>query len=60
MTTQTNASPVRRSPLGAFFFIILLMLVSYAAIQVILGSHAATAHPNTYVETRDYLNNLWC
>ncbi len=48
MTTQTNTDLVRRSPLGAFLLIILLMLVSYAVIQVILGSHAATAHPNTY------------
>ena len=44
MTTQSSTYPVRRSPLGAFLLIILLMLVSYAAIQVIPGSHAATAH----------------
>ena len=56
MTTQANADPVRRSPLGAFLLIILLMLISYAAIQVILGSHAATAHPDTYAATRNCLN----
>ncbi len=37
MTTQTNTDLVRRSPLGAFLLIILLMLVSYAVIQVILA-----------------------
>ena len=56
MTTQTNAYPIRRSPLGAFFLIILLMLLSYAAIQVILGTHAATRHPDTYAAARDCLN----
>jgi len=56
MTTQTNAYPVRRSQWGAFFLIILLMLLSYAAIQVILGTHAATRHPDTYAAARDCLN----
>ena len=56
MTTQANTYPVRRSPLGAFLLIILLALTSYAAIQVILGSHAATAHPDTYAATRNCLN----
>ncbi len=56
MNTQTNAYPVRRSQLGAFLLIILLMLISYVAIQVILGSHAATAHPDTYAATRNCLN----
>ena len=61
MTTNMNAYLVRRSPLGAFLLIILLMLASYAAIQVILGSHAATAHPNTYAATRNCLskNGVW-
>jgi hypothetical protein len=35
MTSQTNAYPVRRSPLGAFLLNMLLILISYAAIQVI-------------------------
>jgi hypothetical protein len=47
MTTQTNAYLLRRSPLGALLLIIFLMLLSYAAIQVILGSQAATAHSDT-------------
>ena len=55
MTTQANVYPVRRSPLGAFLLIVLLMLASYAAIQIILGSHAATRHPDTYAAARSYL-----
>ena len=60
MTTQTNAYPVRRSPLGAFLLIILLMLISYAAIQVLLGPHAAIRHPDTYAAIRDCLNKMVC
>ena len=56
MTTQTNAYLLRRSPLGALLLIILLMLITYAAIQVLLGSQAATRHPDTYAATRDCLN----
>jgi hypothetical protein len=47
MTAQANAYPDRCSPLGAFLLIIFLMLISYVAIQVMLGSHAATRHPAT-------------
>ena len=60
MTTQTNAYLIRRSPRGAFLFITLLMLVSYAAIQIILGSHASTAHPDTYATIRNCLNKMAC
>jgi len=56
MTTQANTHPVWRSPLGAFLIFMLLVLLSYAAIQVILGSHATTAHPDTYTATRECLN----
>ena len=56
MITQSNIYPVRRSQRGAFLLIILLALTNYAAIQVILGSHAATAHLGTYAATRNCLN----
>ena len=60
MTTQTNAYLFRRSRLGAFLFIILRMLISYAAIQIILGSHASTRNPDTYAAICDCLNKMAC
>ena len=62
MTAHAPAYPAKRSHSGGVFIILfLLMIIGYAAIQVMLGTHAMEKHSDTATLTRDCIqqNGVW-
>ena len=62
MTAQAPAIPAQRSHSGGVFIILLLLIIAgYAAIQVMLGTHAIEKHSDTATLTRDCIrqNGVW-
>ena len=62
MTVHAPAYLAKRSHSGGVFIILfLLMIIGYAAIQVMLGTHAMEKHSDTATLTRDCIqqNGVW-